>query len=159
MFQARCLDVDATKARLEAQLDDRIGIARAEAERAAGEALRAQQALDRADRDYRKGELGPRAYSRQVEAQGAALEAAQAEHERLSAQAEQIAAAAAGLDTKSETLRRLAGLRDAVAERMAGAGSDVRALRAALAAVFEATLVSADADGGLALEPHLASSV
>ena len=38
---------------------------------------------------------------------------------------------------------------------MAGAGSDVRALRAALAAVFEATLVTADADGGLALEPHL----
>jgi len=28
-------------------------------------------------------------------------------------------------------------------------------LCAALAAVFEATLVSADADGGLALEPHL----
>ena len=155
MFQARCLDVDATKARLEAQLDDRIGIAGAEAERAAGEALRAQEALDKADRDYREGELGPRAYSRQVESQGAALEAAEAEHERLSAQAEQIAAAAASLDTESETLRRLAELRDAVAERMAGAGSDVRALRAALAAVFEATLVTADADGGLALEPHL----
>jgi hypothetical protein len=155
MFQARCLDVDATKARLEAQLDDRIGIAGAEAERAAGEALRAQEALDKADRDDREGELGPRAYSRQVESQGAALEAAEAEHERLSAQAEQIAAAAASLDTESETLRRLAELRDAVAERMAGAGSDVRALRAALAAVFEATLVTADADGGLALEPHL----
>jgi len=95
MFQARCLDVDATKARLEAQLDDRIGIAGAEAERAAREALRAQEALDKADRDYREGELGPRAYSRQVESQGAALEAAEAEHERLSAQAEQITAAAA----------------------------------------------------------------
>lgn len=119
IFQARYLDVDATKARAEAQLDERIGVARAEAERAAGEALSAQQALDRADRDRREGELGARAYSRQVEAQGAALEAAQAEHERLAAQADQIAAGLSSLDTESGVLRRLAELRDAMAERMA----------------------------------------
>jgi len=120
MFQARCLEVDATKARLEAQLDAGSGLPgpRPSAPQARPSGLSRRWTGPPAD--YREGELGPRACSRQVEAQGAALEAAQAE---------QIAAAAAGLDTKSETLRRLAGLRDAVAERMAGAGSDVRAVR------------------------------
>jgi DNA invertase Pin-like site-specific DNA recombinase len=154
IFQARCLDVDATKGRLQEQLDQRIGVARAEAERAAAEGMTAQQALERADRDYAEGELGPRAYSRQTEAQGAALDAAQAEYERLAAQADQLAAALSSLDTESEVLRRLAELRDQVAQRMTSAGSDLLALRAAMAAVFQQTLVS-EGPSGLGLEPHL----
>jgi hypothetical protein len=51
-------------------------------------------------------------------------------------------------------LRRLAELREAVAERMAEAGSDVLALRAAMAGLFQQTLVS-EGPEGLALEPHL----
>jgi DNA invertase Pin-like site-specific DNA recombinase len=154
LFEARCLDLDATRASIEAQISERVEVARAEAGRAAGEAARAQASLDRADRDYREGELGPKGYERQLTQCTEALKAARAEHERLGEQAERLQAALSSLDSESEVLRRLAALRKAVEGRIAAAGEDVEALRAALAAVFEATLIS-EIGGDLVLEPHL----
>jgi DNA repair exonuclease SbcCD ATPase subunit len=75
------------------------------------------------------------------------LDAAQAEYERLAAQAQSIKATGQNLDTEHETLSRLHELRVSIAQHVASAkqGSevnrDVGALRAAISSVFEAIYV------------------
>jgi len=76
----------------------------------------------------------------EVWAQTEALAAAQAEHRRLSAHADAVAATRAGVDADTETLRRLAALRSGIAERVGTAAArDLPALRAAIASVFSAS--------------------
>ena len=89
--------------------------------------------------DYLAGTLGAATYERlsarladdaaAADAQAAQFEAHAAEHVR----------ARSALDAESETLRRLAELREAVAGRITGAADDIGALRAAWTAIFDAT--------------------
>jgi hypothetical protein len=148
LFETWALDVDGTRERIAEQLHSRIAETRAQADRAAREVANARAALDRFDRDYAAGELSAGSYEHLTVKSREELAAAEAEHDRLTAQSDSVAAALAGLDAEHETLRRLAELRAAVSERVGAAvtaSSDaggIGALRAALGAVFAAVYVT-----------------
>jgi DNA invertase Pin-like site-specific DNA recombinase len=139
LFARWALDVGGTRDRLTARVDARLAEVDAQAQRAGNEAvdLRAQAA--RLDRDYRSGDLGAASYERLTAVVGDELRAAEAERERLAANAEKVAGAARTVDVDEDALRRIARLYDTVAGRVneAARQEDVGTLRAALAAVFD----------------------
>lgn len=160
LFEVVALDVEGTRAHLAGQLDTRAADARAQADRAAMDAAEKQAALARFDRDYAAAILSAENYERLTTDYRAQLAAAEAEHARLSAQADGVADALTGLDPEGVAMQRLAALRVAVAERVSTAATDdIGALRAALAQVFECVSVDRDPDGTLHLHPWLRREV
>lgn len=143
LFEASALDVGATREHLAAQLSEQAEATRAQMARAERDASQKSVALTRFDRDYETGALSAAGYERNVARVAEELAGAEAEVSRLAAQAESTLAAIEGLDAESETLRRLAGLRDQISARIREAGSreDVGALRAAILDVFEVVYV------------------
>ena len=103
------------------------------------------------ERDYRRGALSAESHERLRVTIADETSAAVAEAARLRANAQQTSDTLGNLDAESETLRRLAELRAAISGRISGAASDVGALRAALAAVFERIDVLPEPDGGEAV--------
>ena len=143
LFEEWALDVDSTREHIGAQLGSRIDETRSQAERAGREVQKLRAQRERIERDYRAEELGAAAYSRVSANVAEELDAAEAEHARLTAQAERVSAGLAGLDTEHETLTRLAEMRAAISRTMsesAGAG-DAGALRSAIARTFVETVV------------------
>lgn len=78
--------------------------------------------------------------------------AADAALTRLTARVDEIAGVRANLDVAHETLRRLAELRSAIAERVSEAAGDIGALRVALAAVCAEVRINRVEDGMVALD-------
>jgi hypothetical protein len=141
LFENWVLDVESTRTAFAAQIDAQAALARQEADRAATEAATARAMLTRIDRDYESGELGPVAYERQLSKQTEMLAAAEAEHARPSAHADEVEARGGGIDPESEVFHRLAQLRAKVAGDVSDRKGDVDGLRAALTACFEAVYV------------------
>lgn len=139
LFERVALDVEATRDALAASRDEQITVVQAQADRASREIAELTSQLARVERDYLADELGGAAYTRLLTRIEPELEAAQAEHERLTRKAEEVRDAALALDVEGEALRRLAELRAGVAGRVnAAAGTgDIDALRASIGAVFE----------------------
>ena len=155
MFEARCLDVDQTRARFADRLVEQVAFTRAEADRAGREHLAAIADLAKVDEDYESGQLSAATYERQLAKHTERRDVAEAEATRLSTQADEVEASIANLDAESEVLRRLHDLREAIADRVRSKNGDVDALRAALAAVFAVTTVADHGDQGLSLAPVL----
>lgn len=121
MFEDRALDYERTRDELAARLTERSGEALAQAARARREAAELAAQADRCQRDYRRSALTAEAFTRMSADIAGELAAAEAEAARLAAHADELAAGASGLDAESETLRRLAEVRAAVAGRVNGA--------------------------------------
>lgn len=137
MFEECALDVDATRAHVERQLDDRAQEAAVLLDRAERDLAEREAALDRYDRDYTSGKLSARSFERLSGRAASELDAARAERDRLAERAASIHGTLASLDAETEALRRLTNLRSTVAGRVLSAGSDVDALRAAIGTVFD----------------------
>jgi len=100
----------------------RNGNAACRPDSAAPDVSQKQASLLKFDRDYESGDLSAHSYERLVKKVSEELVAAEAEHQRLTAHGEQIAGTLNDLDAEHETLRRLAVLRAAVAQRMQSVG-------------------------------------
>jgi multidrug efflux pump subunit AcrA (membrane-fusion protein) len=144
MFERDALSFEATRAHVADQLNHRIDEARAQAARAEREATELATQADRIERDYRRGALPAEDYARLRNEIASERTATAAEAKRLIAHAEAMTATHGNLDAEDETLRRLTDLRAAIAGRMTDAGSDVGALRTAIAQVFRAFWVVHD---------------
>jgi DNA invertase Pin-like site-specific DNA recombinase len=155
LFERVALDIEGTRAHIAAQLQARMTEAQTQADRAERDIAQKRAALARFDRDYEAGELGAANYERQVARVSEELAAAEAERDRLAANAQNLDATAANIDAEHETFRRLAELRVAVAERVNRATDDVGALRAAWGSVFASTWVMPDRDDQYGVTPVL----
>ncbi|HWK25378.1 MAG TPA: recombinase family protein [Solirubrobacter sp.] len=137
MFEDASLDLDATRRQVETQLSAQVAEVGAQLERAEREASLAIERYRRVQRDYQNGVIDGADWAEQRPDLIAERDAATAEVERLRAQAENTARGLANIDAESETLRRWAELRAAVAGLISGTGTDVKAFRAAFASVFD----------------------
>ncbi|HWM12256.1 MAG TPA: hypothetical protein VNO82_23050 [Solirubrobacteraceae bacterium] len=147
--------MDGTRRNVAEQLDTRADEVATQARRAAREVAEHRAALARADRDYASGTLGAESYERFSAKFGDELAAAEAEQERLAAHANEITATRQDLDADHAMLACLEHLRAAVSARMAtAAATDVGALRAAWASIFDAVRLSYK-DGEVFLVPHI----
>jgi len=145
LFEQVALDVQATREGLAAQLDTRVQDAQAQAARADRDVAVKRAALARFDTDYAAGVIGGENYTRLTADYTDQLAAAEAEHARLAAHADHVAATLTDLDSDAEALHRLADLRVAVAQRVTTAAGDVGALRAAMTSVFERVSIEPEA--------------
>jgi site-specific DNA recombinase len=151
MFEEVALDVEATRAHLVGQLDARAGEVNALLARAEREAAATVERLTRVQRAFQDGVIEAADWAEQRPGLIGERDAAGAELDRLATQADALAAEQANVDAESETLRRLAELRAAIAGRLNGSG-DLPALRAALAAVCGEVTLRAVEDGAVVLD-------
>lgn len=156
MFESYALDVEATRTHLIVQLDARAAEAAALGAQAAQQVAELAEQADRVERDYRRGVLPADAYARLSVTIAEERTAADAERERLQANAEALLAARRELDTEHETLTRLAELRRAIAGRVTDASpvSDIGALRAALCGVCAEVRLHSVASDSIVLDYH-----
>lgn len=126
VFSAYRLDFEATRARLLAKVDERIGQMDRMVSDAERELLRARESRKRIERDYIAGDLSATRYERHAESLDDQESAAEAEYARLSAHREQLQPVPAKLDGEV-LVRRLE-------ELSLAAGCDVR-LATKLAAI------------------------
>ena len=139
LFEREFLDFDATRDRMATELDRSLALVNEQLASAESEVARIEDQQQRVEADYLAQELGAAAYERlsaKLEAQqGAAI----AERDRLAAHAEDVRQSRLRIDAESETLRRLAAIRDTVAShaRDAVAQDDLEALRGLIAAAIE----------------------
>jgi DNA invertase Pin-like site-specific DNA recombinase len=152
MFTNVSHDIDATRQHVVNQLSLRAGEARALADRAEREIADLTEQAERVERDYRRGALDAESYGRLSVAIRGEREATEAKAAQLILRAADVEAALANVDAEDETLRRLAALRDGIAERMANA-TDLSALRAAMTAVFERVVLVPGDNGMFWLKP------
>jgi DNA invertase Pin-like site-specific DNA recombinase len=135
-FQRVGLDVEATAHALQDAVDRALAGARAPRQRAEQDELRAEQRLLRVRRDYQDSKLDADDWNEQRLSLTAEREAAGAQVAEWLKRERAIIEDQAAFDVEAETLRRLATLRRAVVERLAGA-ADIDALRAALTQLFD----------------------
>lgn len=152
MFTKVSHDIDATRQHVVDQLSQRAAEARALADRAEREIADRIEQTERVERDYRRGALDAEDHGRLRASIRDEREAASAKATHLITRAADLAAALANVDTEDETLRRLAALRDGIAQRMAEA-ADLSALRAAMTAVFDKVVLVPGDDGMFWLKP------
>lgn len=138
-FERTFLDLDATRAHVATELHQMVADVEAQIASAdAAESAKTAQ-LARVEADYLAEELGAAAYTRLSASLGEELQAATAERERLQARAVEVRATLMNLDSEEETLRRLAGLHEAIAAQARDAFSteNIEALRGVIAQVAE----------------------
>jgi hypothetical protein len=152
LFEQGALDYEATRDHVAAQLQATVTDTQAQMERARREAATSAARLDRVRRDYQDGKLDADDWSEQRAQLAGEQAAVVQEAERLERHAGEALGTLQSLDAESETLRRLADLRAAVAGRIADAGQDIAALRAVIAEVFADVKVVRD--GGLYVVPR-----
>jgi DNA repair exonuclease SbcCD ATPase subunit len=140
MFENVTLDLEATRRQVAEEMSSRLEETEAQADRATREVARLQAEAQRADRDYRSGELSAASYERLSDDIAAELGAAKAEAERLREHTEAVRESADKIDGEAETLRALAELRTAIAGKVKGS-EGLDALRAAIASVSESVEV------------------
>ncbi|MGI8593088.1 MAG: recombinase family protein [Solirubrobacteraceae bacterium] len=134
-FAREGLDVEATRARLVEAVQRHIGETRALADQAEREAERARSRLARVKRDYQDGKLDADDWRDQRQELADELTAAEANAERMCAQAAALCSAALP-DAEEATYRAIASARDAMSGRVRDAKT-VEAARAALLQLFE----------------------
>ena len=135
LFETEALSYAATRDHVAAQLDTRIADATTHAARASREAGGCARKPTAPPATTGRERLDAGLYSELRASIAEELAAAEAEAERLTAHAEKTAGERANLDAETMTLEKLTRLRAAVAGRMTGAGTDIGALRAAIAQV------------------------
>jgi hypothetical protein len=113
---------------------------------AESEVARIQAQQQRVERDYLAEELGAAAFERLSSTLAEDHSAAVAERDRLAGRGDQIRAARESVDAESETLSRLAALRDSIAAnaRDAADRGDVAALRAVTEMAFDHVSLAED---------------
>jgi DNA invertase Pin-like site-specific DNA recombinase len=152
IFEREFLDLDATRERVAAELDGDLRDAEAQAASAEGQLARLERQRQRVEADYLAEELGAAAYDRLSARLAREHQAARAERDRIAEHAEALRSARASIDAESETLRRLAEIRNTVAAhaRDALAQQDLEALRGIIATAFgSVTLTQNGLIGGL----------
>jgi DNA invertase Pin-like site-specific DNA recombinase len=146
-FESIALDVESTRDELQSALDERLAEIRGLCDQATLEAQKARERLDRVRRDYQDGKLDADDWSEQrLQLQGE-QDAAAAQLERLRESEREEARATELLDPESETLKRLATLRKAIAGEVQDA-QDIAAVRAALAHLFDRFVLHVEGDRG-----------
>jgi site-specific DNA recombinase len=148
-FEREGLDVEATRASLVAARDSRLKEARAQGERAAGEASQAIESLDRIKRDYKNGRLDAEEWRELRSELEDERDAANAEGEQWHSRAGEIAAEFARLDAADELIDLLAEVRRSVAGEVKNAES-VEVARSVMLRIFDQVVFHRlDADGNL----------
>ena len=150
LFEAEFLDYDATRAGVAAELDRSLALVAEQLASAESEVARIEDQQQRVEADYLAQELGAAAYDRLSGKLDHDLGAATAERDRFATHADNVQQSRLNVDAESETLIRLAAIRDTVAShaRNAVAQQDLEALRGVIAAAFENVYLRPD--GGIA---------
>jgi DNA invertase Pin-like site-specific DNA recombinase len=146
IFEQTHLDLDATRDRMEAELNRNLADVVEQLASAESEVARIEDQQQRVEADYLAQELGAAAYDRLSTKLDQDAGAAVAERDRLSDNAERVRSDRGNLDAGSETLRRLAAIRDTIADRARGLEqqADLEALRAVVSTMAENVLLGAD---------------
>jgi Recombinase/Recombinase zinc beta ribbon domain len=146
-FESAAVSVEATRDELQTALDERLAEIRSLRDHATLEAQKARERMDRVRRDYQDGKLDAEDWAEQrLQLQGE-QDAAGAQVERLQESEREEARATELLDPESETLKRLATLRKAIAGEVQAA-QDIAAVRAALAHLFSRFVLHVEGDKG-----------
>jgi DNA invertase Pin-like site-specific DNA recombinase len=153
MFEDVALDLDATRDHITRQLTSRSAEVSALLQRAEREAAVATERFQRVQRAFQDGHIEAVDWSEQRTQLIEERDAADAELARLRTQANRITNDLADVDAESETLRRWAALRAAVAGRVNEA-ADVLPLRAALSAVCTSVTLRTVEEGAIVLDYH-----
>ena len=144
MFEQDAFDYEATRRYFAEQLDARITETTAQAERAEREVAELRAQADRIRGDYRRGKLDADEYGSLRAEIAEELDAAEAQARQYAAHAAAAESERGNVDAESETQRRLAELREAIAAAVRDANGDVGALHTAIAQVFGRAWVVAD---------------
>jgi site-specific DNA recombinase len=143
LFEEKFLDLNATREHVAAQLDQDLQDTVGQSHVAEREVASIERKRARIEEDYLAETLSAPAYERMSAKLDEQATAAVAERDRLEAHAESIRSSRLNMDAESETLRRLAGLRNAVAAKVRDADQegDIETLRAVIAAAFKSVVL------------------
>jgi hypothetical protein len=150
LFESEFLDFDATRERMATELGRSLELVAEQLATAESEVARIEEQQQRVEADYLSQELGAAAYDRLSAKLDAQQGAAIAERDRLATNAEDVPQSLLQVDAESETLLRLAEIRNTVAShaRDAVAQQDLEALRGVITAAFANVYIAPD--GGIA---------
>jgi len=162
LFEREFLDLDATRERLVLELTRDGAESEASIEVAEREVARLERQLARVRADYLAETLSAASYEEIRDDLEEQLAGAQGELDQARRRHEGAQVALANIDIESETLHRLAALRDqvAAATRDAAGRNDIAALRALLSDAFDAVYLRVDGSfagmepGAMALRGH-----
>lgn len=131
--------MDATREHLAAELSRDLDATEAQVLPAEAEVTRIEAQVAHVEDDYLSGQISGQTFEQFSARLSEQHEAAVAERDRLTAHVAEIREARQNIDAESETLRRLAALRDTVAGHLRDASQtgDVDALRGVVAGIAE----------------------